>query len=311
MQINSIQNFNQNNLPNNISGPAFKGFKISEEYFEPMYKYGSYDANSKLKNIISDLRYGINTNLKIKTDWDNCIVGNWPQYMEGVVKSLKENWFRREMYEESIVPFIDKYSKTDKKEIQELKKKYNEMVDSLGDEGENLSIEIYPAPPHYNTQDGYMVYIIPALGLEGLIYDSQENNDAEYNDPYDTFNHPRKIYLPKESTVDRIKLKVFEKLNNIFEEGIKKGQDKIVIPKPEGKRDEEVIETLKKNKEWYEEMKKSYAIRDEECRKAEWRREFCYSSSNSWEDYFESQARETARFVHDRRFAFNEEMEDD
>lgn len=311
MQINSVQNYGQNNLIQINNKPAFKSIRVATEYVGPLYKYGTREAQSKYKSIVSELSQ-MCTDLKIKTDWDDRIVGDWPEYMVDVVKNLKENWFRREKYEEAIVPFINKYAKTDKKEIQELKKKYNGMIDSMGKQGKSLDIEFYPAPPHTDTSYGHMVYVIPALGMEGVINDYHENNDAYYVEPYGYPRYYKRIYLPSERTIDNIKLEIFNKLNSIFEEGIKNGQEKIIVPQPEGKHDKKVLEQLKENAERYDRMKKDYHIKDEEKYNREWDYKFLYSRrSESCEDYFESQARETARFVHDRRFAFNEEMEDD
>lgn len=310
MQINSVQNYGQNNLIQN-NKPAFKSIRVATEYVWPLYKYGTREAQSKYRSIVSELSQ-MCTNLKIETDWNDRIVGDWPKYMVSVVKNLKENFFRREMYEESIVPFINKYSKTDKKEIQELKKKYNEMIDSMGEQGKSLDIEFYTAPPHTNTSYGYMVYSVPALGMEGVINDYHENNDAYYVEPYGYPRYHMRMYLPSERTVDNIKLKIFNKLNSIFEEGIKNGQEKIVVPKPEGKHDEKVLEQLKKNAERYDRLKKEYNIKDEEKYDREWNYKFLYSRrSESCEDYFERLNREQWHDVHITNLAAAEYAEDD
>lgn len=307
MRINHIQNYNNNNFYQNKSQPSFKNIQVSKEYFGPIYRYGSSKEQSKLSDTRYDLSQ-ISTNLKIKSNWDDTIVGDLPEYMLDILKDSKESFHVRELYKESIEPVINKYSKKDKAELQEIKKKYNQMIDSLGSQGENLSIEIYPAPPHYNTQRAHMVYVIPALGIEGTIEDSS-GIDAHYKDPFDSLHWDRNIALPSHSMVDDIKIEIFNKLNNIFEEGLKKGEDKITIQSPTGERNEEVLNTLKHNSEWYDEINKNYEIKAEEKRVAEWKDRFWYSPrTESCEERWEREERD---FINTRRRAFNEEMDDD
>lgn len=253
-----------NNAQNYTKKTSFKSVNIhNKEYFSPFYKYATEDKKDKFENMLSEVE-AVNTDLRIKDDY--------PEYLKQDIETYRKiPYFGKDYLPEFLQQQKWKYSFYTDKEIDTVKKKYNEMIESLGPQGKDLDIDIYPPPLPFTTQACDTVYVVPALGLEGVIKGKEDSVD--FNTPYDSIGPSREAALPSMYMISQIKEDIFNKLNATLEEGLKNKDEKITISAPVGKRDEKVLNKLKDFDKIHESQTEHFGIKDEERRVNNWKRQ--------------------------------------
>lgn len=216
MNINSIQNYNVSSYKNKKENvPSFKRIHISDKYFGPFEKYASNEKRERKNKIVNRLE---NYKMDLRTK-SNCL---FPSYIyNDLNKTEAVDW---EYYEENC-----RYT-------GEKANKYNQMIESLGEQAEDLDVFIAPPPLCQEEHRLYTAYCVPALGIEGKYLDCDSNNNnrilienPDYHCPYNSY---RWLTLPSNKLIEKITKEISGKLNGYLNEGIESNKDKITIPKP-------------------------------------------------------------------------------
>jgi len=248
MQISAIPNYSA--YKGIQSKPSFKSFDISDDYCGRFYKYADSDEREKFDNACSRI-LGESTDLHIRPTYENKT--GWPHYLKPVIED-KDKWHiadkEKEFYE-NFNQIFDKYSNCNPQKAQELKEKYNKMVDSMGKEGKSLSVDIYPPAACFNG--GKVVYVVPALDIAGV---TDRTDHFYYRDGSDFGDWKRHVVLPSKDGIKMIKGEIFNKLHSIFEEGLANGEEEITIPAPTGEIKPEILDILKKEEKNYDSYQK-------------------------------------------------------
>ena len=237
MKITPVQNtqiYNRNT--------SFKSLNIhNEEYYSPFYRYASWDEKEKFEKKLSNIEH-TNTDLRMK---DGC-----PEYLKKDMEIYRKDAIWGKNYvPDFLKPTMNKYNDSSDQEKNEIKNKYNEMIESLGEQGKNLDIDIYPPPFPSDMQYCYTVYAVPALGLAGVI--RGDDDFVKFNTPFDPIGLSRKAVIPSKYMITKIKQNIFNKLHETFEEGLKNNEEHITFSRQSAEKDQNVLDKL-------QEFQKSY-----------------------------------------------------
>lgn len=291
MNIYSIQNRTLDNHKNlNYKKPSFKGVIVSEKYFGPFEKYASNKLLTEeketlnwLKNWTLNLRQGKG----IHPSYTYCILNR-----VSATDPTREYFNKKDGYNSKTIP------------------KYNEMVETLGKQADNLDILILPPP--LCEDDDYLstAYAVPALGIYGRDRDCNCYNENRIKiQNTDCKNGFRWLVFPSYRLLGKIIINIYEKLDGYLQEGLKSKTDKIIIPTPSKEHSSMFEQIIGENDRFASFAEYGIKMIFNPIKKSE--SSFCYSHSDWWGDLLEQERRESERFASIRRHAFNEEMEDD
>lgn len=214
MKVNSIPNYSANYNNRNTNTPSFKRIHISDKYFGPFEEYASDEKRKRKNEIVNSLE---NYNMDLRTK-SNCL---FPSYIYNDLNTEAADW---EYYEENC-----RYT-------GEKENKYNQMLESLGEQAKDLDVFIAPPPLCQKDHYLYTAYCVPALGIEGKYLDCDRDNNnrilIENPDYHCPANSYRWLTLPSNKLIEKITKEISGKLNGYLNEGIESNKDKITIPKP-------------------------------------------------------------------------------
>lgn len=215
MNINPIQSgsaFNQLNLSQ--KEPSFKRITVSEKYFGPFEKYAAEGQIARKNQYVNYLKQKVSS-LRL-TDAIH------PDYVYNILchvyptERVSQYFNQKDGYKSDIAA------------------KYNKMVDSLGDQADDLDIFVYPPPLCQDEDHKYTVYAVPALGIYDYERDcgSYNKNRIMIQNPnfHSRENSFRWLVLPSDNLIGNIIINIYEKLDGFLKKGIESKAEKIIIP---------------------------------------------------------------------------------